>query len=174
MGRRRVADVAVGLGTNLGDRLRHLRFGVRWLARSLDDLVLSPVFETLPRHLPGQPNFLNACCVGRTSLTARQLLATLKDAERLAGRTEAGPRYGPRVLDLDLLLYGETVIETPRLVVPHPRLRERAFVLVPLRKIAADWWVPGHGEVPGSTVRELADRVHADGVYETDLRIEES
>ena len=95
---------AVGLGSNLGDRLANLRQGLRAVAAHAEDLEVSGVYHTEPVHFEAQGPFLNACCAGRTRLTPRQLLSELQDAERRAGRRRDGPRYGPRELDLDLLL----------------------------------------------------------------------
>jgi 2-amino-4-hydroxy-6-hydroxymethyldihydropteridine diphosphokinase len=156
--------VAVALGSNLGDRRFHLRVGLTALRAFLVDLESSSVFETEARYVTDQPRFLNACATGRTRLTPRQLLSQLQDAERTGGRRRDGGRYGPRTLDLDLLLFGDRVIDEPGLSVPHPGLRERAFVLVPLAEIAADWIVPAsHGE-PATTVAELAARVGTEGL----------
>lgn len=163
--------VAVGLGSNLGDRIAHLRSGVSALRRLLRDVVVSGVYETEPREVVEQPRFLNACCVGRTRLTPRRLLVELQHVERLAGRRRAGPRYGPRVLDLDLLLHGTTVIETPDLVVPHPRLRERPFVLVPLAELVPHWVVPASGGYAVSTVADLARAAGGNGVELTDIEL---
>ncbi|MBK5098559.1 MAG: 2-amino-4-hydroxy-6-hydroxymethyldihydropteridine diphosphokinase, partial [Gemmatimonadetes bacterium] len=110
-----------------------------------------------------QPLFFNACCTGRTRLTPHQFLSQLQDAEQAAGRDRTGPWYGPRTLDLDLLLYGDEVIEDSDLVVPHPRLRERGFVLVPLAEIAADWLVPASRGEEAESVGSLAGRVGTDG-----------
>lgn len=148
--------IAVGLGSNVGDRAANLQLGVHGLAAVLTDLECSDVFETRPVHVVDQPLYLNACCIGRTSLTGQQLLQALHAAERLAGRLPGGQRYGPRSLDLDLLLYGEHVIEESNLVVPHPRLRDRAFVLSPLAELAFDWTVPASGGHAAATVGELA------------------
>lgn len=163
--------VAIGMGSNLGERLANLRFGVQGLRRLLGGVYVSPVYETVPVHVADQRSFLNACCVGRTSLTPRQLLTELQQIEQAAGRTRGGRRYGPRILDLDLLLYGDHVIRERDLIVPHPRLRGRAFVLVPLRDIAADWRVPGDEEHPTRSVRELAAAVDPEGVARTNLRL---
>ena len=156
--------VALSLGSNLGDRAAWIASGVEALRRDLEDLRLSSLYETTPVHLEDQPLFLNACCTGRTRLTPHQLLSQLQDAERAVGRDRTGPRYGPRTLDLDLLLYGNEVIEDPDLVVPHPRLRERGFVLMPLSEIAADWIVPPSRGEEADTVGSLADRVGRDGI----------
>jgi 2-amino-4-hydroxy-6-hydroxymethyldihydropteridine diphosphokinase len=162
--------VAIALGSNLGDRLANLRFGVRRLQRILEDLCCSGVYETEPQGLADQPLFLNACCAGRTRLSARQLLAELQDAERAAGRRR-GVRNGPRELDLDILLYGEAVIDDPLLVVPHPRLALRAFVLAPLEEIAAEWVVPGMPDGAGVTVGDLAGAVPHAGIERTDMQL---
>lgn len=165
---------AIGLGSNLGDRAQHLRFGLEGLRRRLNGVRVSSVFCSAPRHVTEQPRFLNACCVGRTGLGPLELLSVLQDLERAAGRRSGGVRRGPRVLDLDLLLYGDEALELPDLVIPHPLMRERAFVLLPLREIAAGWWVPGAGKWPGATVEELAAAVSTDGVERTNLRLEDA
>lgn len=165
--------VAVGLGSNLGDRAANLRFGLDGLRRLLDDIVCSPVYETDPRNLRDQPSFLNACCVGRTRSAPRQLLVEFQHVEGAAGRRRDGPRFGPRALDLDLLLYGDRVIHEEDLIVPHPRLRERGFVLIPLREIAADWRVPARRDLPERCVGELADAVTTEGIEPTDFSLED-
>ncbi len=161
--------VAVALGSNLGDRLEHLRSALTRLQTSLDDLRASSVFETEPVPDTDQPPFLNACVAGRTRLTPRQLLSALQGAERAAGRRSTEERWGPRVLDLDILLYGEQVIRQPDLEVPHPRMRERAFVLVPLAEIAPHWVIPGPpcgDRTP--TVADLAGRIGTRGLWRTE------
>jgi 2-amino-4-hydroxy-6-hydroxymethyldihydropteridine diphosphokinase len=157
-------DVAISLGSNLGDRESWIAFGVQAVARELEELQVSSVYETAPQLLEDQPLFLNACCTGRTRLTPRQLLSQLQDAERAAGRDRSGPRYGPRTLDLDLLLYGDEVIDSMELAVPHARLRERGFVLVPLAEIAAEWIVPASQGQSAERVDSLADRVDTGGI----------
>jgi 2-amino-4-hydroxy-6-hydroxymethyldihydropteridine diphosphokinase len=163
--------VALGLGSNLGDRLENLRFAVARIRTFLQDLEASSVYETDPIGYLEQPRFLNACCVGRTVLTAQQLLSELQDAERSAGRNSFGPRYGPRELDLDLLLYGQEVFETAALTVPHPRLAERAFVLLPLAEIAPEWTVPATWDRPAATVAELAASMSREGIARTELML---
>lgn len=168
------ARVAIGMGSNVGDRVHNLRFALRQLRRLLSDVEVSSVYETAPRHVVEQPDFLNACCVGTTTLAPRQLLYDLVRIERLAGRRRTTSRYGPRRLDLDLLLYGECIVDTPHLSVPHPRLHERPFVLIPLREIAEDWRVPEVHGIPGRTVAELADALPGEGVERTDIELERS
>jgi 2-amino-4-hydroxy-6-hydroxymethyldihydropteridine diphosphokinase len=156
--------VAISIGSNVGDRERLLEHGLGVLGDSLEGFVVSRIYETEPLHFKPQPQFLNACCTGSTRLTARQLLAQLQDAERAVGRTRTGPRYGPRPLDMDLLVYGSEVIEGPELVVPHPRMRQRAFVIVPLAEIAPDLLVPASRGHPAETVGAILRRLSADGV----------
>lgn len=143
----------IALGSNLGDRLNHLRAAARALARhpAISRLVCSRIYETAPvGGPPGQGAFLNAALQLDTTLSARALLELLLTLERSRGR-ERLERWGPRTLDLDLLLYGSEIICEPGLTVPHPRLHERNFVLAPLCDLAPDLIIPGHAQ----TVREL-------------------
>ncbi|MER3420792.1 MAG: 2-amino-4-hydroxy-6-hydroxymethyldihydropteridine diphosphokinase [Chloroflexota bacterium] len=126
----------LGLGANLGNRLRNLQAGLRALAPAARTLVVSSLYETEPVGSVGQPPYWNAVARVETALTLSDLLALLKRVERQMGR-RPGPRWGPRPLDLDILL-ADLVVQTPDLVVPHPRLAERPFVLVPLAELAAD------------------------------------
>ena len=121
----------VGLGSNLGDR-EHMIWG------AVHMLTFSPEV---------QPPFLNAAAALDTELGPRALLDLLLTVERELGRTRPGPRFGPRTIDLDLLLYGDDVIDEPGLSVPHPRLHERLFALEPLAELDPDLVVPGHGSV---------------------------
>lgn len=163
--------VAVALGSNLGDRVANLRLGAAGLAGLQRSFRCSRVFETEPVHVSNQPAFLNACCTGWTDLAPGQLLLELQSLERDAGRDSGGPRFGPRPLDLDLLLHGDHVIDEPGLIIPHPRLRERPFVLVPLAEVAADWEVPASRGADVSTVGDLALAVGAGGVVATSLNL---
>lgn len=165
------ARVAIGLGSNLGDRSAWLERAVARLRDLLDELRVSSVYETVPMHAGAQPDYLNACCTGHTRLTPRQLLSSLKEVEGRLGRRRGGRRFGPRVIDLDLLLYDELVVEEPDLVVPHPRLRERAFVLIPLAELAADWVVPASDGAPRSSVDRLVAGIDRSGVELTNLRL---
>lgn len=147
-----MVPVAIALGSNLGDRRRCLREAVAALAPVLANLRVSAFLETDPVGVAPQPRFLNAAAVGHTALSARRLLATLLDVEQRFGRERPHPG-APRTLDLDLILYGDAVIHEPGLRVPHPRFRERRFVLEPLVEIAAGWVDP----VTGRTVGELLE-----------------
>ncbi|MGE3840891.1 MAG: 2-amino-4-hydroxy-6-hydroxymethyldihydropteridine diphosphokinase [Vicinamibacterales bacterium] len=127
--------VAVALGSNLGDRAAHLTVAVERLSLLLHDLRVSRFYETQPWGVGDQPNFLNAALAGTTSLTAHSLLDVLQRIERDCGRERPFPN-SPRTLDLDIILFGNEVIGTDRLQVPHPRFRERRFVLEPLHDVA--------------------------------------
>ena len=144
------SPVAIALGSNLGDREACLHAAVEALRPFISDLRISSFHETAPVGVGDQPQFLNAAAVGQTSLSPSALLALLLDIEKRFGRERPYPG-APRTLDLDLILYGGDVIETADLVVPHPRFRQRRFVLEPLAEIAADWRDP----VTGRTVTEL-------------------
>jgi 2-amino-4-hydroxy-6-hydroxymethyldihydropteridine diphosphokinase len=129
----------IALGSNLGDRLRSLQEAVQSLREVGEILSCSSVYETDAREVIGQPDFLNAVLAARTELEATQLMEKLLAIERRLGRERSAddPPKGPRVIDLDLLLYGDSVISSERVRIPHPRMHERLFVLEPLAEIAA-------------------------------------
>ena len=124
----------VGLGANLGDREQMLRLALERLAAepSIELVASSTLRETEPEDLLDQPLFLNGAAVVETDLSPRQLLARLQLIECELGRRRAGPRFGPRVIDLDLLLYGSLTVSEPEIEIPHPRLHLRRFALEPL------------------------------------------
>ena len=140
----------VGLGSNLGDR----EGTILAAAGRLGPHRLSPIVETEPWGYADQPRFLNAVAALETELPPRALLDRLLEVERELGRVREGPRYGPRTIDLDVLLYGDAVIDEPGLTVPHPRLAERLFVLEPLLGLDPGLFVPGKGLV-GTLIRGL-------------------
>lgn len=133
----------VGLGSNLGDRAASIARAAELIGAAR----VSAVIETEPWGLVDQPRFLNAVAEVETALSARQLLDHLLDVERRLGRERVGPRWGPRSIDLDLLLYGDEQIDEPGLVVPHPHLLERRFALEPLAELVPTRILPGNGTV---------------------------
>jgi 2-amino-4-hydroxy-6-hydroxymethyldihydropteridine diphosphokinase len=146
-------EVAIALGSNLGDREAHLRFAHTRLAGILSGFRLSAVHETVPLGVSEpQPNYLNQAAVGETFRTPRELLALLLAIEGERGRARPSAAAA-RTLDLDLILAGDRVVSEPGLLVPHPRFRERLFVLEPLAEIAPAMIDP----ITGKTVRELLD-----------------
>jgi 2-amino-4-hydroxy-6-hydroxymethyldihydropteridine diphosphokinase len=142
--------VALALGSNLGDRRAQLDAAREHLKAVVDGLVVSSYHDTAPVGVGEQPRFLNAAAVGTTFLSARALLQRLLAIEQVFGRERPYPG-APRTIDLDLVLYGQAIIDEPALQVPHPRFRDRAFVLDPLAEIAADWLDP----VTGLTIAAL-------------------
>jgi 2-amino-4-hydroxy-6-hydroxymethyldihydropteridine diphosphokinase len=138
-----VTRVYIGLGANLGNRER----SIRRAAELLGPVRLSTIRETEPWGFADQPPFLNAVAELETDLTPHGVLDRLLEVEAELGRRREGRRWGPRTIDLDLLLYGEETVEEPGLTVPHPHLHQRLFVLEPLAELAPDAEVPGRGRV---------------------------
>jgi 2-amino-4-hydroxy-6-hydroxymethyldihydropteridine diphosphokinase len=153
-----ITPVAISLGSNLGDRRQHLEWALEQLSEHIRALQASSFIETEPVDVPdAQPPYLNAAAVGHTALDPRALMDALLQLERAHGRERLTPRAA-RTLDLDLILYGDLVIDEPGLVVPHPRFRERAFVLEPLVEIAGDWVDPVTGKNVTILLGELFGR----------------
>jgi 2-amino-4-hydroxy-6-hydroxymethyldihydropteridine diphosphokinase len=144
-----VARAYVGLGANIGERAATLSRAVELLSAedNVEVLVVSSFRETDPVGVVDQPPFLNGAAVLETALDPRELLDTLLRVERELGRVRDGTRWGPRTIDLDLLLYDERTLDEPGLRVPHPRLHERRFALEPLAEIAPSVEIPGQGPV---------------------------
>jgi 2-amino-4-hydroxy-6-hydroxymethyldihydropteridine diphosphokinase len=142
----------VGLGANVGNRRANLDRAVELMVADpgIRVLAVSSVRETDPVGYEDQPRFLNAACAVETELGPRELLERLLAIERALGRERTGPRFGPRTIDLDLLLYGNETLDEPGLTVPHPRLAERLFVLEPLLELAPDLVLPD-----GRAIRDL-------------------
>jgi 2-amino-4-hydroxy-6-hydroxymethyldihydropteridine diphosphokinase len=141
--------VYIGLGSNLGDRAATIRAALERLDADaeIELVAVSSLRETDPVGFEDQPRFLNGAAALRTELGPRELLDLMLEVERGLGRVREGARYGPRTIDLDLLLYGDAVVDEPGLTIPHPRLAERVFVLEPLIELDPGLEVPGLGRV---------------------------
>lgn len=146
--------MALALGGNQGPVERTLIAALRQLAASLGPLRIASLYRSLPISPVPQPDFLNTAALAHTSLSPAEVLALAKALEMAAGRRR-GARFGPRPLDIDLLLYGDRQSDSPELTLPHPRLRQRRFMLEPLAEIAPGWPVPPDG----ATVAELLERL---------------
>ncbi|MYD73155.1 MAG: 2-amino-4-hydroxy-6-hydroxymethyldihydropteridine diphosphokinase [Chloroflexi bacterium] len=152
-------DVFLGLGGNLGDRRELMRSAVAEIRQVVDDVRVSSLYESAAWGVTDQPAFLNAVVRGRTSLNPLDLLDAVQSIENELGRVRE-QRWGPRLIDIDILLYGAEVIDEPRLQVPHPYMTQRGFVLRPLADLAAGLTLPD-----GSLVGELLTTVN-----QSDLR----
>jgi 2-amino-4-hydroxy-6-hydroxymethyldihydropteridine diphosphokinase len=147
-----VTTAFVGIGSNLGEPARQIAAALEQLAAEdgIELVAASTLRETEPVGYLDQPNFLNGAAQLETALSPRELLERLLAIESRLGRVRGdGPRFGPRTIDLDLLLYGDETIDEPGLTVPHPRLAERRFALEPLAELAPGLEVPGLGKVQG-------------------------
>jgi 2-amino-4-hydroxy-6-hydroxymethyldihydropteridine diphosphokinase len=144
-----VTRAYVGLGGNVGDREGTIRRALLLVAQrpGIEVVLVSQLRETDPVGFTDQPRFLNGAALIETTLQPFELLAQLLDVERELGRVRNGHRYGPRTIDLDLLLYGDLVVDEPGLTLPHPRLHEREFALEPLVELDPTLEIPGRGPV---------------------------
>ena len=154
MQRSQPVTVYLGLGSNMGDRRANLEEALRLLGERLAVQRVSSVYETDPVGYLEQPLFLNAVCCAKTVLEPFQLLSLLKGIEVSMGRVPSFPN-APRPIDIDILFYGGSIVESPELTIPHPRLQERAFVLIPLCELAPDLLHPASG----ASISDLAARV---------------
>lgn len=144
--------VAIALGSNDADAAVRVRAAYAELNSILTEACLSPLYASAPMYYEDQPRFVNAVMVGETVLAPSELLALLKTLERQMGRVTTF-QNGPRVIDLDIVLYGDAINAGDILTIPHPRMAERPFVMVPLARIAPDWVHP----VTGQTAQAMAD-----------------
>lgn len=151
--------IYLALGTNLGDRSANLRAATDALAPDICVLDKSPIYETEPWGYTDQPPFLNMVVRAKTDLSPQDLLGRLKEIESTLGRIPSF-RNGPRLIDLDILFYDELVLDTPPLVIPHPQLHKRAFVLVPLATIAPTLVHP----LLGLSVEQFLEKIDGHGV----------
>lgn len=151
---------AIALGSNLGDSLTILENALQIIAQTQGITLISHSswYKTAPVG-PPQPDYLNGCALLEVQLTPQDLLKTLLEIEQKFGRVRR-QRWGPRTLDLDVLLFGDLILDTPNLQIPHPRMRERAFVLVPLAEIADNWIDP----TSGLAIAQLLDGVDCCGI----------
>jgi 2-amino-4-hydroxy-6-hydroxymethyldihydropteridine diphosphokinase len=156
--------VVIALGSNVGDRLDNLQGALDALFDSpgLTFLTVSPVFETTPVGGPEQADYLNAVLIAATSLPARTVLERCHAVETSFGRARS-QHWGPRTLDLDLIVYGDVVSDDPELTLPHPRAHERAFVLAPWQAADPAGHIPGRGRVP-----DLLNQIGMSGVRRLD------
>lgn len=152
-----VDRVYLGLGSNLGNRELNLEKALDFLSERMKVVKVSSIYDTEPVGNPNQPRFLNLVCEVQTGLSPLGLLIVVKAIENKLGRMPSEPN-APRTVDIDILLYGDKVTDTPQLTIPHPRLHERAFVLVPLSEIASDIVHP----VIKKTVKELSETVEGE------------
>lgn len=167
-----VSRILLGLGTNLGDRRQNLRRAIAGLKDRVTVTAVSPVYETEPWGIKEQPPYLNICLAGTTALTPHAFLEFAKTLESRMGRRPT-VRWGPRLIDIDLLFYDDLVLQDDTLTVPHPRLTERAFVLAPLADIAPDLVHPQTGQtvadmlaaVDTTTARRLPQPLLPDREY---------
>lgn len=149
-----MATVYIALGSNVGDRLENLRRAVESLALDLDQLQASPVYETDPVGYDDQERFLNAVVRGETDLSPHRLLERVQEIETQLGRERPFPN-APRTIDLDILLYDDRILDSSDLTIPHPRLHERLFVLIPLADVAPEAAHPVLGKSINDLLRAL-------------------
>lgn len=145
-------ETVLALGSNLGDRARNLDAAITKITDVVSIRGRSRRYETAPQYVENQPAFLNMAIIGETELAALDLLETVKNIEDELGRVPS-ERFGPRLIDIDVIFYGDTIMDTPRLTLPHPRYSERAFVLQPILDICPGWPHP----LTGKTAKQLIE-----------------
>lgn len=155
----------IGLGSNLQDPIAQLQRARRTIAQTagIAELAFSGLYRNPPMGPADQPDYVNAVMAVHTTLTPHALLGCLQAIEQQQGRVRSGERWGPRTLDLDILLYDQQQLQSPDLIIPHPGIAERAFVLLPLLEIAPDLTIPGKG-----ALRDLAALLPVEGLLRLD------
>jgi 2-amino-4-hydroxy-6-hydroxymethyldihydropteridine diphosphokinase len=149
----------LSIGSNLGDRAKNLGTAIVLLAPKIQPVLQSSIYQTEPWGYSDQPSFLNQVIKVETTLEPLDLLIYLKEIESQMGRQETF-RFGPRLIDLDILFYDELILDTPKLTIPHPRLYERAFILIPLAEIAPDL----NHRVPSKKTKQITTTVESNSV----------
>lgn len=151
-------NVALGLGANLGDRDQQLKEAIQRLQRKNFQLTAcSNFYDTAPVDcVPGTPRFLNATVIGKWRESAKELLQVCKDIETEMGRPADHLSSESRVIDVDILLFDDQILEAPNIIIPHPRLTERRFILEPLNEIAPDWRIPGSKQTVAEAYQRLS------------------
>lgn len=150
-----MTEVYLALGANVGDREANLKQAIKLLKKHLENVQTAPFYNTKAVGYTDQPDFLNTAISGQTEFEPLALLKFVKDIEQEVGRTETF-RWGPREIDIDIIFYGDQILETKDFTIPHPRFRERAFVLRPLADLNPDLHDPGSGK----TVAQLLDQLN--------------
>lgn len=161
-----MSHVAFSLGTNIGDRVAHLDYAIGRLrsTEGISEISVSQFYETEPVGGPEQDNYLNAVVTAESNLSPRELLDLCHDIEAARDRKRE-VRWGPRTLDVDLLVVGDVVSNDPELTIPHPRAHLRSFVLTPWATIDPQCEIPGHGRVA-----DVSETVGSDGVWISNLQ----
>lgn len=154
-----MAQICLSLGSNIGDRENFIKSAIELLKMKVEIQKISSLYETAPWGKTKQPNFLNICLLGETDLKPAELLEFIHETETHVGRTPSF-KWGPREIDIDILFYDHQIINTERLIIPHPHLSERAFVLVPLADIVPKYKHP----VLKKTINQLAGEIDTSGI----------
>jgi 2-amino-4-hydroxy-6-hydroxymethyldihydropteridine diphosphokinase len=155
--------VHLALGSNLGDRCANLRLALEKISERVSIIKTSSVYETPPWGFTDQPSFLNQVVSGNSSLNPAELLTLVKEIEQKMGRVK-NFQNGPRLIDIDILLFGEQIVKMPNLEIPHPRMCERGFVLLPLAEIEPDLILPGTNK----NIYEFIQNVDQTGIQRLD------